>query len=66
MKLLSKIRDILFEPRIALIIFVFFMIGYLILLDYEGTFQEKFLHFGPSKDTKFLSFIIELILGVSI
>ena len=58
-KLLSKLRDLLFEPRIALIIFVFFMIGYLIILDYEGTFQEKFLHFGPSEDTKFLNMKID-------
>ena len=58
-KIFSKLRDLLFEPRIALIIFVFFMIGYLIILDYEGTFQEKFLHFGPSEDTKFLNMTID-------
>jgi len=59
MRFFIKLREILFEPRIAFIIFVFFMIGYLILLDYEGTFKNKFLNFGPSEDTKFLNMNID-------
>ena len=59
MKILSQIRNIIFEPRVALIIFIVFMIGYLILLDEEGTFREKFMHFGPSEDTKFLNMKID-------
>tara|TARA_Y100000590_G_scaffold163231_2_gene187142 strand:- start:1645 stop:2247 length:603 start_codon:yes stop_codon:yes gene_type:complete len=51
----TKIRNILFEPRIALVIFCIFIIGYLIVLDYEGAFNKKFLNFGPSKDSKFLN-----------
>lgn len=58
-KLLTNIRNIIFEPRFALIIFVGFMVGYLILLDEEGTFQEKFLRFGPSEDTEFLNMKID-------
>jgi len=55
----TQLRNFLFEPRVALIIFVGFMIGYLILLEEEGTFAGKFLNFGPSKDTKFLNMAID-------
>ena len=51
----TKIKNILFEPRITLVIFVIFILGYLIVLDYGGAFFDKFLNFGPSKDTKFLN-----------
>ena len=59
MKILSQIRNIIFEPRVALIIFIVFMIGYLILLDEEGTFRDNFMHFGPSEDAKFLNMKID-------
>lgn len=49
----------LFDPNIALVIFICIAIGYLIFLDKEGAFQKKFLHFGPSSDTKFLHFTID-------
>lgn len=44
-----------FEPRFALIIFIIILIGYLVFLDKENAFQNKFLKFGPSPDTKFLN-----------
>ena len=53
--MLTRIRDFFFEPRVALVVFVVFIISYLILLDEEGTFADKFLNFGPSHHTKFLN-----------
>ncbi len=44
-----------FDPRFALIIFIAILIGYLVFLDKEDAFQNKFLRFGPSPDTKFLN-----------
>ncbi len=44
-----------FDPRFALIIFIVILIGYLVFLDKENAFQNKFLRFGPSPDTKFLN-----------
>jgi hypothetical protein len=44
-----------FDPRFALIIFIAILIGYLVFLDKENAFQNKFLRFGPSPDTKFLN-----------
>ncbi len=48
-----------FNPKIAFIIFLTFIIIYLILLDEEGAFQKKFLNFGPSKETKFLNMTLD-------
>jgi len=59
LNILTKFRDFLFEPRIALVVFVVFMIGYLILLDVEGTFAGNFLTFGPDDDTTFLNMKID-------
>lgn len=39
--------DYLISPKVALIIFTLFFIGYIIFLDEEGGFKGKFLHFGP-------------------
>jgi len=55
MSTLIFIRDFLFNPKIAFFIFVMFILGYLILLDEEGAFRNKFLNFGPSEDTKYLT-----------
>jgi hypothetical protein len=44
-----------FQPQVALIVFVAILVGYLIFLDKEDTFQKKFLRFGPSPDSKFLN-----------
>jgi hypothetical protein len=49
----------LFDPNIALIVFLIIAVGYLIFLDKEGVFQRKFLHFGPSPDTRFFNFTID-------
>ncbi len=49
----------LFDPNIALIVFLIIAVGYLIFLDKEGVFQKKFLHFGPSPDTRFFHFTID-------
>lgn len=40
------------NPKIALFIFIIFIIGYLVFLDLEGAFTEKFLHFGPGTNSK--------------
>ena len=45
----------LFEPRVALIIFLALTVAYLVFLDREQAFQKKFLHFGPSPDSRFLN-----------
>ncbi len=44
-----------FDPRFALIVFIIILIAYLVFLDKEDAFQNKFLRFGPSPDTKFLN-----------
>ena len=49
-------KDIsILRPQIALIIFIIVLMVYIIILDKEGAFQNKFLHFGPSPDTTFLN-----------
>jgi hypothetical protein len=48
----KKIFNYAFEPRVALITFVIFLIATLILLDEEGAFVNNFFHFGPSTDEK--------------
>jgi hypothetical protein len=57
--LFKTIFKFVFNPAAALIIFTFFMIGYMVFLDEEGAFTGNFLHFGPSTDpktqTKFLN-----------
>ena len=45
---------IFFEPKMAFVIFLVFIISYLVLLDEEGAFKKKFLNFGPSEDSVFL------------
>ena len=57
--MITEIRDFLFEPRVALILFIVFMTGYLVLLDKENTFKGQFLNYGPSKNTKFLNMTID-------
>lgn len=53
--MIKKIAHLLIEPRLAFIVFTIFVITYLIILDEEGAFKDKFLNFGPSEDTKFLN-----------
>jgi hypothetical protein len=45
-----EIMKILSSPQSAILIFTLFLIGYLIFLDTEGGFKQKFLKFGPDKD----------------
>ena len=49
--LTSNDMDI-FTPKVALFVFVFFLIGYLVFLDEEGAFTQSFLHFGPGTSEK--------------
>jgi hypothetical protein len=44
-----KVSKFFFEPRIALFIFVSFLLATLIFLDVEGAFVGNFLKFGPGK-----------------
>jgi len=50
----DRFVTLLFKPKISFLIFLFFLIGYLILLDEEGAFKNNFLKFGPDPNTKFL------------
>jgi hypothetical protein len=47
--------ETLLRPQFALFIFIIALIIYLVVLDKEGAFQKKFLHFGPSPDTQFFN-----------
>jgi hypothetical protein len=49
-----KFNDLL-RPQFALLSFIVALLVYIIVLDKEGAFQKKFLHFGPSSDTKFFN-----------
>jgi len=48
------IAEIVFHPMNAMVIFCIGLFVMLFLLDEEGAFTKKFLHFGPEKDTTFL------------
>ena len=48
-----------FNIKTAFIIFVVFIIIYMVTLDEEDAFKQKFLNFGPSKDTKFLNMTLD-------
>jgi hypothetical protein len=56
--MLNALFDFFMSPKIALFIFIIFIIGYIIFIDVEGGFTEQFLHFGPGttdkNTTKFL------------
>ncbi len=49
----------LFRPNFALVIFIGALFIYMIILDKEGAFKKKFLHFGPSSDTQFFNIKLE-------
>lgn len=42
-----SVGDLISSPSLAVVIFLFFMIGYFIFLDLEGGFANGFLKFGP-------------------
>uniref|UniRef100_A0A6C0JZC1 Uncharacterized protein n=1 Tax=viral metagenome TaxID=1070528 RepID=A0A6C0JZC1_9ZZZZ len=48
----QDIMDFFFNPKVALCIFVVFLVSYVIFLDEEGAFSESFLHFGPGTSEK--------------
>jgi hypothetical protein len=56
--MLNAFFDFFMSPKVALFIFIFFIIGYIVFIDEEGGFSEQFLHFGPgtteANTTKFL------------
>ena len=53
--MIKKVKNFLFEPRIAFSLFVIFIGTYLIILDKEGAFTKNFLTYGPSDDSEFLN-----------
>jgi len=52
---MGKAINFLFNPKVALTIFVIFLVVYLVVLEEEGAFTKKFLHFGPSDEYTFLT-----------
>jgi uncharacterized membrane protein len=63
---LSKLVSFFSSPRVALIIFVLFLVGYIAFIDLEGGFSKTFLHFGPSPDANFLGIKVDSWTKVSI
>ena len=53
--LFSQLVAFFFDLRVSFPIFLGFVIGYLILLDEEGAFKNKFLRIGPSENTTYLN-----------
>jgi len=43
----SSIVEFFMSPKVVLVLFTFFLVGYIVFLDEEGGFSESFLHFGP-------------------
>jgi hypothetical protein len=60
---INEIVDKFMLPNVAFFVFIVFLIVYFIFLDEEGTFNEKFLQFGPGTNekntTKFLGMKID-------
>lgn len=53
------VKKNLFDPRITFYIFFIFMVVYIYFLHENGAFTERFMNFGPSKDTYLLSMRID-------
>jgi hypothetical protein len=49
LKHINRLAKYFFEPRIALFIFILFLVTTLVFLDIEGAFVGNFLKFGPGK-----------------
>jgi hypothetical protein len=43
----ENVVEFFMSPKVALIIFTLFLVGYIAFIDVEGGFKGKFLHFGP-------------------
>jgi len=54
-----SLTRIFFDPKITFYIFSLFLVLYLYFLYNNGAFTDKFLNYGPSEDTKFLSMKID-------
>jgi TctA family transporter len=46
----GAILDFFLSPKIALILFTLFLVGYITYIAEEGGFSKSFLHFGPGTD----------------
>ena len=57
------IVDILSSPKVVLILFIFFVVGYIMFIGFEGGFTKQFLHFGPGTTpedtTKFMGITLD-------
>lgn len=59
MSFIDNLVDILFNINTAFFVLVFGLVAYLILLDNEGAFTKKFLHFGPADDAEFINMKVD-------
>jgi hypothetical protein len=48
---MDGILSFLTDPKVVLIAFTLFLVGYIIFIDLEGGFSQQFLQFGPSQGT---------------
>ena len=55
----SRFINFFFDVKVAFYVFTVFIVVYLVLMAEEGAFKNKFLNFGPSKDTKFLGMTLD-------
>lgn len=59
----TKALNFFMAPKVVIILFTLFLVGYLIFIDLEGGFSEQFLHFGPGDSdentTKFLGITLD-------
>jgi hypothetical protein len=46
-----SILSALLDPKIVLVVFTLFLVGYIVFIDLEGGFSQQFLQFGPSQGT---------------
>ena len=51
----KSIFDFIYDMKTAYFVLIVSLILYLILLDEEGAFTKKFMHFGPSDDAEFIN-----------
>jgi hypothetical protein len=46
----ARILEFFLSPKVALVIFTLFLVGYITFIAEEGGFTKSFLHFGPGTD----------------
>jgi hypothetical protein len=54
MRILKKLLD----PRVAILVFILYLVAYFIYLDEEGGFGNGFFNFGPSSNSTFMQISI--------